>query len=186
MRRRDNKIMDVNGKWHKLKQLYWGSPPNKRTQKILSQLHKMWKKGHQAKKRYVTLEKAYYLMTQEHMLAQAADYIVHFGVCGLAYCCGYCKELPTNPKMWGRAFFGRPASTSEATEREVAESAHDRNLSTTRAAWYCPNDTCARRYSRGLPCNRVFFAIDIAMLQAMKMQNIEANINALPVTNVQD
>ena len=66
--------------------LHWGPPPNKRMQKILQQLHKMWKKKHQARRKYVTLEKAYNLMTQEFMLGQAADYIVHFGICGVAYC----------------------------------------------------------------------------------------------------
>ena len=151
-------------------------------QKILVQLSKHWQKKHHDRNSYLSLQKVFKMMTQEFTLGQAADFIVHFGIFGVAYCYGFCRETPTNPKMWARAFYGQSLESMEATEREAEKCAQNRFLPNKRAGWHCPNDRCGKRYSRGVKCNRVFFTVDLERLQAMQMQNVEFDVHSLPVT----
>ena len=82
-------------------------------------------------------------MMKELMLCKAADFIVFFGLAGVAYCCPDCLELPTNPKMWARLL--APNYNFEDWWKDLTEAANKKDLPTSRAHWYCPNDQCAKK-----------------------------------------
>ena len=55
-------------------------------------------------------------------------------------------------------------------------------MSSNEAKWYCPNVNCMGSYIHGRRGSRVFFTVDLRTMEALRMQNINVEVNKLPMT----
>ena len=88
------RTLGIIAKWRRLQENYWGAPPSIRMRKILERLSRLWQSNRRHSENYLSLEKVYKMMTQEFTLSKAADFIVHFGISGMGYCCPFLPGAP--------------------------------------------------------------------------------------------
>ena len=69
----------------------------RKVRKIMERLSRLWIANKQQGPEYTSLVLVYEKLTQSFMLSKAVDFIVHFGLSGVAYGCPWCMETPTNP-----------------------------------------------------------------------------------------
>ena len=72
----------------------------------MERLSRLWVGNKQQGSEYISLVKVYEKLTKSFMLSKAVDFIVHFGLSGVAYGCPWCMETPTNPQNLGKTVLG--------------------------------------------------------------------------------
>ena len=85
--------------------------------------------------------------------------------------------------MWARLIRAKQNITDPVERaQELEDAANTPDLPTTRAGWHCPGDHCMKRYKKDHPGSQIFFTADLDMVRAMELQNVEYDVNRLPIT----
>ena len=128
-------VWGVTSEWRALREQCLGASEGRKIKKIIERLSRLWEANKQHSADYLSLVLVHERITHSFMLSKAVDFIVFFGVSGMAYGCPYCLETPTNPKMWARLVRARQ-DIEDPVQRalELEQTANSPEVSTSRAA----------------------------------------------------